>query len=359
MRKRNPENKGLPARWRLAHGAYYYQVPPGLESQWDGKKLFRLGKTTPEAYRVWADRVAAPERITTVDALLDRYALEVIPEKEPKTRSSNQNSMQFLRPVFGSMALADIKPVHVYRYADLRSQKTRGEDGRVRGGKTAAHRDIEVLSHAFTKAVQWGLIDRHPFLDQVRLEGTKPRTRYVEDWEIVECLRIEARRKKGSVLAIQGYIRLKLLTGLRQADLLRLRLDQMQEDGIHVMPSKTEGSTGKSMIFEWSDELRKAVAMCKSARPRLSTMLFCTRDGKPYVDEDDETDSWKSMWSRFMARVLAETDVKERFTEHDLRAKVGSDAESLARAQQLLGHADAATTKRVYRRKAERIKPAA
>jgi integrase len=46
------------------------------------------------------------------------------------------------------------------------------------------------------------------------------------------------------------------------------------------------------------------------------------------------------MWQRFMARLLKDTKIKERFTEHDLRAKCASDAETLGRAQQLLGHAD-------------------
>ncbi len=55
--------------------------------------------------------------------------------------------------------------------------------------------------------------------------------------------------------------------------------------------------------------------------------------------------------------ILKETKIRERFTEHDLRAKVGSDAESLERAQQLLAHADSSTTKRIYRRKIEAIKP--
>ncbi len=48
----------------------------------------------------------------------------------------------------------------------------------------------------------------------------------------------------------------------------------------------------------------------------------------------------------------------ERFTEHDLRAKVGSDAESLARAQELLAHADAKMTEKFYRRKPQKITPA-
>jgi integrase len=58
-----------------------------------------------------------------------------------------------------------------------------------------------------------------------------------------------------------------------------------------------------------------------------------------------------------MARLLKDTKIIERFTEHDLRAKCGSDAESLARAQQLLGHADSKITERVYRRKPEIVQP--
>lgn len=48
----------------------------------------------------------------------------------------------------------------------------------------------------------------------------------------------------------------------------------------------------------------------------------------------------------------------ERFTEHDLRAKVASDV-SLERAKELLGHtSNSHTTERVYRRKIQQIEPA-
>ena len=59
-----------------------------------------------------------------------------------------------------------------------------------------------------------------------------------------------------------------------------------------------------------------------------------------------------------MAKVIKETGVTERFTEHDLRAKCASDAESLERARELLAHTDAQTTRRIYRRKGERVTPA-
>ncbi|CAJ0895790.1 tyrosine-type recombinase/integrase [Ralstonia flatus] len=345
-KKRNAENKGLPPRWRKIHGAYYYRVPEGFETAWDGKKQFRLGKTLPEAYKVWADRLSILDDAKTIGQLLDRYALEVVPMKELTTQAHNAVALKRLRAVLGAMPLTSIKPRHIYQYVDKRS------------AKTAAKREVEVLSHAYTKAVEWGYLDRHPFKHEVRLQGEKPRTRYIEDWEIVECLSLKSRRKSGSVLAIQAYMRIKLLTGLRRGDLLRLTVSDMNEDGIHVTPGKTEHTTGKRLVYEWTDELREAVTLAKLVRPvSLTPWLFCNRRGECYFNDDGRAGGWDTMWRNFMERVLEETKVKEHFTEHDLRAKCASDAETLEHAQALLAHADSRLTERVYRRKPERVRP--
>jgi integrase len=346
-RPKNKENEGLPKRWTNVHGAYYYQVPKGLESAWDGKRKFRLGKTLPEAYKVWAERIGRTDNVRTVGDLLDRYALEVIPTKAPSTQTQNLAGLKNIREKFASAPLDGIKPTHIYQYLDWRP------------AKTSAKREIEILSHALTKAVEWGYIEKHPFAWQLRIESDAPRTRYVEDWEIVECLSIDSKRKKGSVLAVQSYIRVKLLTGMRRGDLLRLSMSDIQEDGIHLTPNKTKKSTGKRVIIEWSDELREAVAMAKNARPvMIGPFLFCNRAGECYIDETTgRAGGWESLWRGFMERVLKETKVTERFTEHDLRAKCASDAETLAHAQALMTHADSRITDRVYRRKPEMVKP--
>jgi len=128
-----------------------------------------------------------------------------------------------------------------------------------------------------------------------------------------------------------------------------------RDDGIHVTAHKTASSSGKRTIYEWTAERRAAVDEAVRVRPVLAPYLFCTRKGQCYMNEmTGNAPGWSSMWQRFMDRVLAETEVKERFTEHDLRAKVGSDAESVERARALLQHADTRTTQRVYRRKPER-----
>lgn len=359
-RARSKENQGLPLRWRVNHGAYYYQVPPGLEHMWDGKKMFRLGTKLNEAYKVWAAKLGSMDDVRTVNQLLDRYALEVIPTKAAASQISNQNQLPKLKEVFGAMPLLPFAPKLVYQYVDKRSRKVKDPvTGRITGGKIAAHREVELLSHAYTKAVEWGYIDKHPFKSEVRLEGEAPADRYVEDWEIVECLKLPSLRKAGSVLMIQAYLRIKLLTGMAQGDLLRLQVaEHIKEDGIHNQRHKTAGSTGKRTIYEWSPELRAAVDMAIAARPRASAFLFCNRDGEGYINEAvGRASGFKSVWQRFMARVIEETEVTEAFTEHALRAKVASDAGSLDHARALLAHADSRTTDRIYRRKAERVKP--
>lgn len=346
-RARKAENRGLPSRWRFSHGAYYYQVPPGQTALWDGKQTFRLGTRLPEAYKVWAERIGSIENANTIGELLDRYVIEVLPNKGITTQAHNKVAIRPLRAVFADVALLDLKPRHIYQYIDKRT------------AKTSAKREIEVLSHAFTKAVEWGYIDRHPFKGEVRLAGEQARRRYVEDWEIIECLALIPRRKTGSVLAVQAYIRLKLLTGMRRGDLLRLTDANLQEDGIHITPNKTATTTGKRLIIGWSEEVREAVKLANAARPvKLSRFLFCNRMGKCYFNETTgRAGGWDSMWRGFSLRVLEETKVIEKFTEHDLRAKCASDARTLEHARSLLAHADSRLTDRVYRRKPELVAP--
>lgn len=326
---------------------------------WDGKKVFHLGTQLHEAYQVWVTRTESPKEAKTIGQLLDRYALEVIPTKAAASQASNRNQLPMLKKVFGSQPLLPFQPMLVYQYVDKRSVKKKDPvTGKVTGGRIAAHREIELLSHAYTKAVEWGYIDRHPFKNEVRLKGETPRDRYVEDWEIVEALALPTTRKKGSILMIQAYMRLKLLTGMGAGDLLRLKMENIKEDGIHNQRHKTKGSTGKRTIYDWSPELRSAVAMAVEARPKESEFLFCTREGAGYINEEvGRASGWKSMFQRFMARLLEETKITEPFTEHDLRAKVASDAGSLEHARSLLAHADSRTTDRIYRRKAERVSP--
>ena len=357
-RKRSAQLAGLPARWTVKHGAYYFRVPKGLEAYWDGKTWFRLGVTLAESYRTWAERADQPDKLHTIGQLLDRYLLEEVPTKGVNTQAHNKIAIPNLREVFGNLGLTQITPQMIYKYVDRRSVKKRNEAGKLVGGKTAAMREVEVLSHAYTKAVEWGEINRHPFKNEVRLKNPAPRDRYVEDWEIEECLSLNSKRKAGSVFAIQAYIRIKIMTGMDTLTLMNLTMSDLTEEGIQIARSKVAGSSGKRTTYLWTPELKQAVEDAKAARPAISPYLFCNRDGKGYYDPaTGRYDGWVSMWSRFMDRVMKETKVRERFTAHDLRAKAASDAASEEEARKLLSHASVETTRKIYRRKAEKVTP--
>ncbi|WP_338847938.1 tyrosine-type recombinase/integrase [Massilia sp. W12] len=356
MRKRNSENKGLPARWRWRGKSLYYQVPPAERAFFDDKVEFRLGESLSEAMQTFAQRRRAAEnagailprqKILTVADLLNRYEQEVIPLKSLATQRQNRSAIKRPRNVFGSMAISALQPMHIYEYFDRA------------GGTTGASREIEIISHAYTKAVEWGIVARNPFIGQVRLKKAPGRDRYVEDWEIAECLSITPPRKHGGIAMLQCYIRLKLLTGLRQGDLLRLQVDQLRDDGIYVKPQKTAHSSGRAIVIIWTDELRAVVRDALEARPRkFSDFVFCNLQGKSYYNpETARAGGFESLWRDFMTRVLAETSVTVPFTENDLRAKAASDADNVQHASALLAHSNTQTTQRFYRRKPEEVKP--
>ena len=143
---RSKENKSLPARWRFKHGAYYYRVPVGLEHQWEGKTEFRLGTTQTEAYREWASRIELHANARTIRELLERYAVEYVPTKRPKTQESYLAAIKKLTPIFGEMLITSLKTVHVFQYRDKRGREA----------PTATNHEVGVLSHAYTKAIEWG-----------------------------------------------------------------------------------------------------------------------------------------------------------------------------------------------------------
>jgi hypothetical protein len=114
-RKRNSENEGLPKRWKHEHSAYFYQVPPGQEHVWDGKKKFRLGTNLHEAHKVWIQRFESQIDVRTIEHFLDRYLLEVTPTKAKRTQVDEPRYARRLKKRFGHMCLEHLEPQHIYQ----------------------------------------------------------------------------------------------------------------------------------------------------------------------------------------------------------------------------------------------------
>jgi len=167
------------------------------------------------------------------------------------------------------------------------------------------------------------------------------RNRYVEDWEY------DAFREHAGPL-VSAYMGFKYVTGFRQGDILAIRRDQLKDDGIHI----TIGKSGKKRIMEWSDALHAAVdTIGQLKRPVRGLYLFCTRTGQPYTGN-----GFRSIWQRKMRSALETGVLKDRFREHDIRAKSASDTDR-EHAIELMTHQDGRITDKYYRRKPEIMRP--
>ena len=108
----------------------------------------------------------------------------------------------------GDNLVAITTPQFIYKYRD-RIARTRS--------KKQANLDLEVLSHCFTRAIEWGIVSDHPMTNKKVTKFSLPaRKRYVENWELQEWARV-------ANPFLVAYVVLKGVTGLRQQDLLTIK----------------------------------------------------------------------------------------------------------------------------------------
>jgi integrase len=272
----------------------------------------------------WAGIVQERTTGSSVASLVDRYILEVIPHKAPRTQKDNLVEIRWLRAFFGQMPIDQVETSHVAQYIAHRKATTR------------ANREIALLSHIYNKAILWGLTKHNPCSVPGLRNKEKPRSRYVEDAELEKF-------KELCPDWIKAYIDIKVLTGQRQRDLLDLEWSDIDEQGITVWVSKTK----KRVKIALTDELQ---ALLKNL-PRSSKTIFATQQGEKYSSA-----GFSSIWRRLMAKYRLTGN--EGFTEHDLRGKTATDMDDPIQAQRLLGHSSVKMTEMyIKQRKTDVVEP--
>lgn len=311
-----------PARWKQRGRTIYYRPRPEERDRFDGKHWYPLGRTEAEAFTTWyrlQDGAVVPRAIS--DAIGIYQASERYLGLAPKTRTDYDRALKEIRTVFGHMRPQDLLPSDVYQWMA-------GHPG------PTANRYRAVLLNVMRACVEHGALKHNP-VREVSQRREQARDRYVDDSEVDAFLAC-------STPLLKAYVALKLLTGLRQAQLLELQVSHWDaHTGCLRVPGKKRG---RAAIYS-GEGLAEAVATAMAVRGGkiTSLYLFCTRRGRPYTG-----DGFRSLWSYAMAKHMAAGGV--HFTEHDLRAKVASDSEDLDVAQARLQHQSRTTTNRVYRR---------
>jgi len=321
MGRKRTKDKHLPQRVYKSRGKFYFVDR--------NQKWIPLGATEAEMYENLARMERTSLRLDTMADVFDRLIAEVLPDRARRTQVDYLSCLVNLRKAFGHMRPESIKPKHIYAYMDARGRKA----------KQRANHEKGVLSLALRHAIRWGLIERNP-CREVPNFPSPPRDRYVTDEEFGAIRALMPRR-------VQAAMDIAVMTGLRQGDILDLTNANLKADGIHTRHSKT----GKKIIYEWTPALRAAVALAKADRPKnhVCPYVISTRDGGRYT-----RDGFKAIWQRKMRDALKDGVIAERFTFHDLRAKAGSESKH---GQRLLGHQSATTTRRIYERKPDKVRP--
>jgi integrase len=312
------------------HGAYYF-VRAG---RWT-----RLAPDYGTALLKYAELVGSRPQMTTIKDAVWAYIefRRTSRSKKPIAESTLENyrySAANICAVFGHLALGDLEKEMVARYLIEASAPVQ------------ANRDKSLLSAAYSYASLIGAFKGVDPTKKLQFRNQElPRNRYVEDDEMAAL--VAAASPKMACIA-----RFIELTGMRQSDALRVRMADLDDEGIHYQQRKG----GKRLVVLWSPELEAVVDDAKRLWRRFGReYLFeshpkgkhAGRGPGPYTPS-----GLRALWRR--VRVKAKVDDARL---HDLRRKAGSDSGSDLEAQRLLGHADQKVTRRHYRAKPDRVKP--
>lgn len=228
------------------HSEEFSHLPKGVYFNKKGKTYYlrrsgapdvNLGKTLGQAlscYWSLPDIYYAPESMTD---LINRYMAEISPTLADSTHASNKRAAAQLIVSFADFKPQDVRPIHIHQHLDKR-----------RDSKTRANREVALLGSIFREAIRWGVIERSPVHKIQKFKETA-RTRLVTDAEIMAF-------KEHCPDWLKLYVDLKLMTALRETDMLEATFDMWSKhEGLRIEISKHKSTT--KLIFSPTDCLKQ------------------------------------------------------------------------------------------------------
>jgi integrase len=160
-----------------------------------------------------------------------------------------------LRRVFGALRLAEIRTADVERYITARTR-----------AKTSAHsvtKEVNVLKHLFTVAVQQELVATNPAHGVRTPRVPAGRLRYLQPTELHAVL-------KACPVWLRPIAALLAFTGMRRGELLGLRWLDVDHAGGRIMLPQTKNGTGRVV---WLSEMARTV-LNSLPRGRATELVF-------------------------------------------------------------------------------------
>jgi integrase len=330
MGRRREAGVSLPPYVYLRRKSYYFRspIPP--------RKWTPLGNVLAIALIRYAQLIAGdtedcatianvvaesqPAAYATFSSMTEWYFREFVPDKSARTQRDNSREITRLLAVFGEVAMHNISSKDVRTYLHERGKQA----------KTRANREVALLSHIFSKAIEWEIISTANPCAGIPRFAEQARERYVTDEEFALVWSAAAQ-------LLQDALDLALLLGQRPADTLNLTLNNVDSEAIALTQSKT----GRKVRIRIEGQLLEVLR-------RISSRRRVHGEIQLIVNEAGRALTASALRSLFDA---ARHKAGVSFQFRDLRAKNATDTDDVFLAQQRLAHTTVTTTERYIRRR--------
>lgn len=303
------KSKGpYPPCFYLKSGAYYLVK----RNKWT-----RLGTDLSAALAEYG-RLVESGKVGGMPKAIEDFYGRLSPKLAKSTREQYRYAADILKRKLQQFEPADVKSKHVAAIKQSMADTP-----------NMANRVMSFLRQVFVDLVERQAVESNPCIGVKRYVEEK-RTRLITDdeWQAIYD-------KAGQRLRI--IMELQNITGQRIGDVLKIRRNQITDDGIMFEQQKT----GARLLVRWTPELRAAVKAAKEMGDGVPTLaLLRGVDGKP-----PDYRSVSLQWLK-----ACEAAGVEDARLNDGRARSATMAKRQGKdAQALLGHTSAAMTERYIR----------
>jgi len=283
---------------------------------------------------------------TTLKQLLKKYKENY--QEQPSYKTWKKYCHENFKVHFGEdTLLANIRYVDLETYRNLLRQK-RTKSGAVRKDGTV-NREMSSLSHLFTKAVEWEMVEQNPFEKgkSLLLKEDNERLRYLEEDEL-QALLAECPQH------LRGIVTCAVNTGMDRGEILKLKWEQIQKGFIHLEVYKTRPA-GKIPINNDLEQLFKEIRLeqgpgakyvftyAKSEDRLKGRRPVRKRKGPAPVPE--RIRSIKTAFSAALRRAGIE-DFRFKDLRHTFASHMVMRGAAMKELQELMGHRDMKMTNR-------------
>ncbi len=303
--------RDLPRSVFPKNGSYYLVRAEGERRIW--VKLCRMTEGLSGLYLALARQTAKGTRPEAMPALIADWQAKVMPKHAEKTQKDEKARCKLIGASFVDFTAAQVNPPAVSDFLGQFESKPRTFN---------AYRELIRELMRFAELRGYRPEGSNPTAS-IKTMRTPPRDRYITDAELtrVKTAALIGKHEKDTRIGpmLCALVDMAYLTGQRIGDLLALEWSAIGDEGITFKPAKTQGSTGVSLLIEWTPAMRAVVATLRGFKQRNIRSVFATQTGQPYT-------YWgaASAWRRACDRA----GIKAHF--HDIRAKAITDKDASA-----------------------------